>query len=232
MGASRAQIDSVQSLGYAGWLDAQFALPTSTARRGWLVAAGVDAQPALTQALDAIFAHADAAPFFARQLIQRPVTSNPSGACVTRVATVFNNNGSGAKGDLKAVIKAVRLDDEARSAFCKPTVELGASNQVTAFNASDFGRATTGNDGPDHGRGSMHFMLGGAVNGGRFYGTAPAVANNRPDDVGQGRLLPSTSVDQYAATLGKWFGISDSDLLTVLPNLVNLNASRRNLGFV
>jgi hypothetical protein len=52
------------------------------------------------------------------------------------------------------------------------------------------------------------------------------------DDVGQGRLLPSTSVDQYAATLGKWFGMSDSDLLTVLPNLVHWNASERNLGFV
>ena len=72
----------------------------------------------------------------------------------------------------------------------------------------------------------------GAVNGGRFYGTAPVVANNGPDDVGQGRLLPSTGVDQYAATLGKWFGISDTDLLTVLPNLGHYDASQRNLGFV
>jgi len=121
---------------------------------------------------------------------------------------------------------------DAMSAFYKATVELGVANQVTAFTASDFGRTATGNDGSDHGWGAMHFMLGGAVNGGRFYGTAPAVANNGPDDVGQGRLLPSTSVDQYAATLGKWFGISDADLLTVLPNLVNWNVSQRNLGFV
>ena len=120
----------------------------------------------------------------------------------------------------------------AMSAFYNATVELGVANQVTAFTASDFGRTATGSDGSDHGWGSMHFMLGGAVNGGRFYGTAPAVANNGPDDVGQGRLLPSTSVDQYAATLGKWFGISDADLLTVLPNLVNWNAGQRNLGFV
>jgi uncharacterized protein (DUF1501 family) len=120
----------------------------------------------------------------------------------------------------------------AMSAFHSATVELGVSNQVTAFTASDFGRTATGSDGSDHGWGSMHFMLGGAVNGGRFYGTAPAVANNGPDDVGQGRLLPSTAVDQYAATLGKWFGISDTDLLTVLPNLVHWNASQRNLGFV
>ena len=120
----------------------------------------------------------------------------------------------------------------AMSAFYNATVELGVANQVTSFTASDFGRTLTANDGSDHGWGSMHFMLGGAVNGGRFYGTAPVVANDGADDVGQGRLLPSTSVDQYAATLGKWFGISNSDLLTVLPNLANWNASQRTLGFV
>ena len=120
----------------------------------------------------------------------------------------------------------------AMSAFYNATVELGVASQVTTFTASDFGRTLTANDGSDHGWGSMHFMLGGAVNGGRFYGTPPAVANDGPDDVGQGRLLPSTSVDQYAATLGKWFGISDSELLTVLPSLVNWNVSQRNLGFV
>jgi uncharacterized protein (DUF1501 family) len=121
---------------------------------------------------------------------------------------------------------------EAMSAFYAATVELGVANQVTSFTASDFGRTLTGSNGSDHGWGSMHFMLGGAVNGGRFYGTAPLVANNGDDDVGQGRLLPSTSVDQYAATLGKWFGISDTDLLMVLPNLAHWNASQRTLGFV
>ena len=120
----------------------------------------------------------------------------------------------------------------AMQAFYSATVELGVANQVTSFTASDFGRTLTANDGSDHGWGSMHFMLGGAVNGGRFYGSPPVVANDGPDDVGQGRLLPSTSVDQYAATLGKWFGISDADLLTVLPNLSNWNASQRTLGFV
>ena len=121
---------------------------------------------------------------------------------------------------------------DAMSAFYSATVELGVASQVTSFTASDFGRTLTANDGSDHGWGSMHFMLGGAVSGGRFYGTPPVVANNGPDDVGQGRLLPSTSVDQYAATLGKWFGISDSDLLTVLPNLSHWNVSQRSLGFV
>ena len=121
---------------------------------------------------------------------------------------------------------------DALAAFHQSTIELGASSQVTTFTASDFGRTLTADDGSDHGWGSMHFMLGGAVNGGRFYGTAPVVANGGPDDVGQGRLLPSTGVDQYAATLGKWFGISDTDLLTVLPNLGNYDPSQRDLGFV
>ena len=121
---------------------------------------------------------------------------------------------------------------DALAAFQQSTIELGVASQVTTFTASDFGRTLTADDGSDHGWGSMHFMLGGAVNGGRFYGTAPVVANNGPDDVGQGRLLPSTGVDQYAATLGKWFGISDSELLTVLPNLGNYDPSQRNLGFV
>ena len=121
---------------------------------------------------------------------------------------------------------------DALTAFHQSTIELGVASQVTTFTASDFGRTLTADDGSDHGWGSMHFMLGGAVNGGRYYGTAPVVANNGPDDVGQGRLLPSTGVDQYAATLGKWFGISDTDLLTVLPNLGNYDPSQRNLGFV
>ena len=121
---------------------------------------------------------------------------------------------------------------DALSAFYAATVELGVASQVTSFTASDFGRTLTADDGSDHGWGSMHFMLGGAVNGGRFYGTPPVVANGGPDDVGQGRLLPSTSVDQYAATLGKWFGISNTDLLTVLPNLSHWDASQRTLGFV
>lgn len=121
----------------------------------------------------------------------------------------------------------------ALSAFYSATVELGVADKVTAFTASDFGRTLSGNnDGSDHGWGSMHFMLGGAVNGKRFYGSAPVVANGGPDDVGQGRLLPSTSVDQFAATMGKWLGASDSELLALLPNLGNYNASARNLGFV
>jgi uncharacterized protein (DUF1800 family) len=82
---------------------------------GTTIAAGIDAATALSKALDAIFAHANVAPFISRQLIQRLVTSNPTPGYVARVASVFNNNGNGVKGDLKAVIKAILLDSEARA---------------------------------------------------------------------------------------------------------------------
>ena len=121
----------------------------------------------------------------------------------------------------------------ALASFQAATLELGVSDSVTTFTASDFGRTMAGNsDGSDHGWGSMHFVLGGAVKGKRFYGKAPIVANGGPDDVGQGRLLPTTSVDQFAATLGKWLGVSDSELLAMLPGLTNFDASNRNIGFL
>jgi uncharacterized protein (DUF1501 family) len=121
----------------------------------------------------------------------------------------------------------------ALKAFYDSTVELGVASQVTAFTASDFGRTLAGNnDGSDHGWGSMHFAIGGAVKGRQCFGTAPVIANNGPDDVGQGRLLPTTAVDQYAATFGSWLGVSDADLLNVLPNLRNFDAGTRKLGFL
>lgn len=119
----------------------------------------------------------------------------------------------------------------ALGAFYQATVELGVANQVTSFTASDFGRTLLSNtDGSDHGWGGMHFVLGGAVRGRSFVGAAPVLANNGPDDVGQGRLLPTTSVDQFGATLAAWFGASASDQLLVMPNLANF--SQRDLGFL
>ncbi|MBC2660273.1 DUF1501 domain-containing protein [Novosphingobium flavum] len=124
---------------------------------------------------------------------------------------------------------------DALRAFYDTTVELGVANQVTTFTASDFGRAlTANNDGSDHGWGSMHFVLGGAVRGGRYYGINPTLANGGPDDIGQGRLIPTMSVDQYAATLASWFGVAASDLATVVPNIGNFAGSAlgTNVGFV
>ena len=121
----------------------------------------------------------------------------------------------------------------AMRAFYDTTVALGVADKVTAFTGSDFGRTLTSNaDGSDHGWGSMHFVMGGAVNGRAYYGTPPVIANNGPDDVGQGRLLPSLSVDQYGSTLANWFGVSAGQMPTVLPNINNYNPSTWNLGFV
>ncbi|BCA58620.1 DUF1501 domain-containing protein [Sphingomonas sp. HMP6] len=121
----------------------------------------------------------------------------------------------------------------AMRAFYETTKTLGVADKVTTFTASDFGRTLQSNDdGSDHGWGSMHFVMGDAVRGQRFYGTPPAVGNNTPDDVGQGRLLPTMSVDQYASTLASWFGVSAGDMPTVLPNIGNYNSSTWNLGFV
>lgn len=122
---------------------------------------------------------------------------------------------------------------DALKAFYDTTASLGVADKVTAFTASDFGRTLQSNDdGSDHGWGSMHFAVGGAVKGQRIYGTPPAIGNNTADDVGQGRLLPTISVDQYASTLASWFGVSAGQMTTVLPNMGNYNPSTWNLGFV
>ncbi len=120
--------------------------------------------------------------------------------------------------------------DGAMGAFYDATVEMGVADKVTAFTASDFGRSLAFNgNGTDHGWGGHHFVVGGAVRGGRYYGTAPHVSLSSDDQVGQGRLLPSTSVDQLAATVARWFGVADSDLSTVLPNIGRFSTS--NLGY-
>jgi uncharacterized protein (DUF1501 family) len=120
------------------------------------------------------------------------------------------------------------------------TRAMGVDGLVTTFTASDFGRAFPSNgDGSDHGWGGHHFVMGGAVNGGDLYGRFPTYgltddANGftSPDQLGDGALLPQASVDQYAATLGKWMGLSPTELLGVLPNLGNFPAAQRDLGFM
>jgi uncharacterized protein (DUF1501 family) len=125
----------------------------------------------------------------------------------------------------------IGLVANALRAFYDTTAALGIADRVTTFTGSDFGRTLTPNsDGSDHGWGSMHFVMGGAVKGANFYGTAPLIGNNTADDVGQGRLLPTTSVDQYAATLATWFGVGPGDLSTVLPNIGNF--ATPNMGFL
>lgn len=121
----------------------------------------------------------------------------------------------------------------ALSAFYTATVELGIESNVTTFTESDFGRTcqpSTG-AGSDHAWGSNHFVIGGGVKAANIYGTFPILALNGPDDVsGRGVWLPTTSVDQYGATIGSWFGVPDGSLDTVFPNLAKFTT--KNLGFL
>ncbi len=127
------------------------------------------------------------------------------------------------------------LQDLSRSmgAFYNATVELGVAKQVTTFTASDFGRTlVTNGSGSDHGWGSHHFVMGGDVRGGDLYGKFPTLTVNGSDDTDDGRWIPSTSVDQYAATLAKWFGVADSAMPTVFPNLSRFGGTGSYLGFM
>jgi uncharacterized protein (DUF1501 family) len=135
--------------------------------------------------------------------------------------------------------------NNALSAFYQTTANLGVADNVTSFTASDFGRTLTSNgDGSDHGWGSHHLVVGGAVKGKEFYGYAPPVSvidTASADDqwhVGQGRLLPTTSVDQYAGTLASWLGVNPvgvngavSELDGILPNLRNFGVTAGGLSY-
>jgi uncharacterized protein (DUF1501 family) len=138
----------------------------------------------------------------------------------------------------------LRQLSQSLNAFQQVLTNLGVQNNVTTFTASDFGRTFNSNgDGTDHGWGSTHFIMGGAVKGKKFYGKVPQMDPALPspdganyyDDNGRGRLIPSTSVDQYAATLARWMGVPDAQLPSVLPNIGNYTGVTgwgNNLGFL
>jgi uncharacterized protein (DUF1501 family) len=122
---------------------------------------------------------------------------------------------------------------QAMSAFYQATQELGVANQVTTFTLSEFGRTLEPgtNGGTDHAWGNHQIVLGGAVKGNSVYGTFPTLALAGPDDAGDnGRWIPTTALDQYAATMASWFGVNNTDLLAIFPNLKNFPTS--NLGFM
>jgi uncharacterized protein (DUF1501 family) len=128
---------------------------------------------------------------------------------------------------------------DALAAFNAAMANIGMGQQVTTFTQSDFGRTFRPNNssGTDHAWGNMHFVLGGAVKGGTTYGAYPELVLGGPNDAGdsgwekQGRWIPTASVDQYAATLLRWFGAGEAQLDNILPNLRNFG-SQRSLGFV
>ena len=121
----------------------------------------------------------------------------------------------------------------ALKAFYDATVALGVASQVTTFTLSDFGRTLqpASGGGTDHAWGSHHFIIGGAVQGGKIYGRYPQLALGGPDDAEkEGRWLPSCSVDQYGATLARWFGVATTDLDSVFSNLASFSTT--DLGFM
>lgn len=122
---------------------------------------------------------------------------------------------------------------QSMAAFYQATQELGVTNDVTTFTLSEFARTLEpgSNGGSDHAWGGHQLILGGAVRGNTIYGTFPTLVLGGPDDADQnGRWIPTTALDQYAATLATWFGVSAANLPAIFPNLANFQTS--NLGFM
>ena len=123
------------------------------------------------------------------------------------------------------------ISDSIAAFYAAMSNDLGIADQVTTFTQSDFGRTLTSNgDGTDHAWGGNQLVVGDAVVGQELYGTYPLLQIGGDDDVGGGRMIPTTSADQFAATLAKWFGIPDVDLDIVAPHIDNF--AQRDLGFM
>ncbi|MFC3123148.1 DUF1501 domain-containing protein [Agaribacter flavus] len=119
--------------------------------------------------------------------------------------------------------------DESIDAFYRSIQEMGLGSQVTLFTASDFGRTLTVNgDGTDHGWGGHHFVIGDAVIGQQIFGEIPPPTFEHEQDAGNGRLIPSTSIEQFAAPLGRWFGLSADEIEKTFPNLQNFPTGMLN----
>lgn len=146
----------------------------------------------------------------------------------------FTNNSTNVNGTHYTLLAQV---SQAMFAFQRAMEQLGISEKVVAFTASDFSRTFPSNSqGSDHGWGSHQIIVGGqtAVDGGKMFGTLPNFAVNGPDDTGTGRWIPTLSVDEHTATLAKWYGLGSSDISAVLPNIGRFNTSHSSgyIGFM
>jgi uncharacterized protein (DUF1501 family) len=166
---------------------------------------------------------ADPARNLSAQLKQIVRSVAARGAVGHRRETFFINYGGWDHHDEVIATQAAMLDVVSRSlaAFYAALEELGVQNQVTLFSSSDFGRTLTSNgNGSDHAWGGNHFVLGGAVNGGKVYGSYPDLSLTGSEIVtGRGVTIPSLSVDEYFAELALWFGVSPGKLADVLPRI-------------
>ncbi len=140
------------------------------------------------------------------------------------------------QGQTEAQTALLRDLSQSLSAFNAATIELGVQSNVTTFTLSEFGRTVqSSGDGSDHAWGSHSFIMGGSVKGGDFYGQYPSLVLGGPNDIDQGtaprgRMLPTTSVNQLAATLAKWYGLSPTSVQTAVPNIVRFSPT--DLGFM
>ncbi|MEM1321225.1 MAG: DUF1501 domain-containing protein [Bacteroidota bacterium] len=123
---------------------------------------------------------------------------------------------------LNAQTQMLAVVSRALNEFNNAMNELGVADDVTTFTISDFGRTLTSNgNGTDHAWGGNAMVMGGKVNGGQIYGTYPDLALNSSLDVGNGVLIPTLSTDEYFAELAQWFGVSNTDLQNIFPNILN-----------
>lgn len=126
------------------------------------------------------------------------------------------------------------LLSQAVGAFYTAIGNMGLANSVTTFTASEFGRSLqpSGTDGSDHGWTNHHFVFGGGVQGGKFYGSFPSmsIGSSTDDATGRGVFIPGTSIAQYGATLAQWFGVDSGSMASVFPNIGQF--SQQNLGFL
>lgn len=137
------------------------------------------------------------------------------------------NTHSGMMGELSEALYAYQLALE----------HFGVADEVITYTSSDFGRTLrTNGRGTDHAWGGNQFVLGGPVAAGQVYGTFPTLALGGNDDVGKGgRILPSTSTDEFFAELASWFGVSATAMAAVLPNLAefhDISVNDRPVGFL
>ncbi|HXX56196.1 MAG TPA: DUF1501 domain-containing protein [Candidatus Nitrosotalea sp.] len=173
--------------------------------------------------------------YLSQQLQQvAQVISARSALGVSRQIFFCSYGGFDTHGDqLTQQVQLLTTISQGMSAFYQATQELGVANSVTTFTLSEFGRTFQpgSNGGSDHAWGNHHLVLGGAVQGNAIYGTFPTLAVGGPDDADQnGRWIPTTALDQYAATLATWFGVSAASLPSIFPNLANFSSN--NLGFM